>query len=149
MGMYTQVRGWLNVDSIGFNGEEKLERQLMEAKESFKRSAKCDRKWVCEDTILHIGGNGSAYLFFGTELKNYDRAAEEWIEHLLTFFDNAEGRIDFQYEEECVGGEDYGTGIVNDKSTYWEIYQGKVTKIDKCDCWCEGYGNCSKLTHDR
>lgn len=147
MGMYTQVRGWLNVDSIAHDNKEMLERRLMEAKESFIRTAVCDRKWICGNTVLHVGGNGSAYIFIGTELKNYGGVAEKWIEHLLTFFDNAEGRIDFQYEEVCIGGEDYGTGICNNKSKYWEIYQGKVTKIGECDCWCKGYGNCSELTH--
>lgn len=150
MGMYTQVRGWLNVDSVSYDGENILQNRLDEAKKSFLEVGKCDRKWVCDDTILHIGANGSAFLFFGTELKNYTRDAEEWIEHLITFFDNAEGRIDFQYEEECIGGEiAYDGTICNNESDYWEIYKGEITKKSTCKTWCKGYGNCSQLTRKR
>ena len=39
MGMYTQIRGWLNIDSIGYGDERfrDLERQLEKAKEHFFR----------------------------------------------------------------------------------------------------------------
>lgn len=140
MGMYTQIRGWLNVDSIGdYEGKryKEIEKILMSAKERFQRDtmlrasdgSPLERKWVCDDTFLHMGGNGSCYMFFGTELKNYGNPAGEWIKYLLDFFPNAEGRIDFQYEED------------EDECIYWLIHKGKIVKEDNCDKWCEGYGN--------
>ena len=78
MGMYTQVRGWLNIDSIGYGDERliKAEKLLEQAKEDFENDNtlvdyygdKLARKWVCHDTTLVEGGNGSLFLFFGTEL---------------------------------------------------------------------------------
>lgn len=137
MGMYTQVRGWLNVDSIGdYNGEnfKEIQKKLLSAQEGFQRDTtiEVDRKWVCEDTILHSGGNGSTYIFFGTELKNYGDPAGQWIKYLLNFFPNAEGRIDFQYEED--------TGY----HKYWIISNGKVIKEDMEEIYYEGYGNMYK-----
>ena len=137
MGMYTQIRGWLNVDSIGdYNGKNKseIERKLLSAQEGFQRDVtiEVDRKWVCEDTILHSGSNGCTYIFFGTELKNYGNPAEQWINYLLDFFSNAEGRIDFQYEED------------SDQHKYWIISKGKLVKEDYEDIYCEGYGNMYK-----
>ena len=77
MGMYTQIRGWLNVDSIGdYHGErfEKISLKLERVKKDFKSNdMDLDRKWVANDTIIHKGANGSVFLFMGTELKNYDK----------------------------------------------------------------------------
>lgn len=137
MGMYTQVRGWLNVDSIGdydCKNFEEIERKLLSAQEGFQRDATIGavRKWVCHDTHAHRGGNGSTYIFFGTELKNYDNDAERWIEYLINFFPNAEGRIDFQYEED------------SEKCKYWLIAGGRIVE-DSCNSvWCYGYGNMYK-----
>ena len=132
MGMYTQVRGWLNVDSIGsIENENKLKELLVKAKEEYEQIENLDRKWVCDDTVLHFGGNGSAYLFIGTELKNYDDSVDEWIKILLKTFHNAEGRIDFQYEED-----DEDTG-----SRYILVRDGEIIKDDMGEIWCYGYGN--------
>ena len=137
MGMYTQIRGWLNVDSIGdYQGKnfEEIERKLLSAQEGFQRdiTIESSRKWVCQDTYAHRGGNGSTYIFYGTELKNYNSDAEQWIKYLLDFFPNAEGRIDFQYEEdECY-------------HYYWLIAKGKIVKEDTEEIYCEGYGNMYK-----
>lgn len=134
MGMYTQIRGWLNVDSIGdYAGErfKEIQNKLLSAQEEFQNdeSIKADRKWVCHDTLVHRGGNGSAYIFIGTELKNYDSDAEQWIKYLLNYFPNAEGRVDFQYEEdECY-------------CWYWLIAEGKIINEDRIEKWCYGYGN--------
>lgn len=137
MGMYTQVRGWLNIDSIGYENKKILQNKLLEAQTSFEDEKLCDRSWICRNTILHMGGNGSAFLFIGAELKNYDMDAEKWIEYLLKFFPNAEGRIDFQYEED------------EEECEYWLIRDGFVLHKGYNAVWCEGYGNCNKLTHNR
>lgn len=132
MGMYTQIRGWLNVDSIGsIENKYKLEELLNKAKEEYNAKENLDRKWVCEDTILHLGGNNSAYLFIGTELKNYDKSVDEWIKTLIKTFTNAEGRIDFQYEED---NEDTGSRFIL-------IKNGEIIKDTIGETWCRGYGN--------
>lgn len=158
MGMYTQARGWLNVDSIGGRKYKELSDKLEDAKIKFEVSGIADRHWVSDDTHIHQGSNGSAYIFFGTELKNYDDDSEKWIKYLLGFFPNAEGRIDFQYEEE-----DFWTNldeVENDKdddgvvfsypsngsndgsySKYWLIRGGSIIKEDTTKTWCYGYGN--------
>jgi len=162
MGMYTQVRGWLNVNSIG-NREQFVEVQtkLETAKEDFKNSdIDADRKWVCEDTVAHMGSNGVSFLFFGTELKNYTREAEKWIAFLLKYFPNAEGRIDFQYEEEVPWEnldekeEDESEEKIRfpwryedeegSTSKYYLIRRGAIIKEGWDKTWCEGYGNMMK-----
>lgn len=135
MGMYTQVRGWLNIDSICFDEETILHQKLIEAKESFKKTFSEIRSWVCEDTVLHVGSNGAAYLFFGTELKNYNDDAQKWIKHLISYFPNAEGRIDFQYEAS------------ESETPYWLIANGEIIEKNMCEIWCIGYGNSSPFTH--
>lgn len=163
MGMYTQIRGWLNVNSIGDAKEfQGIKERLETAQEDFKNSdVDADRKWICQDTVAHMGGNGSAFLFFGTELKNYTKEAEKWIEFLLKYFPNAEGRIDFQYEgeepwdsldeqedshshQDSVGfswSEEKGEGS---KSKYYLIRGGAIIKEDWDKTWCYGYGNMMK-----
>lgn len=142
MGMYTQIRGWLNVDSIGKDENIAIfENRLKEAQSTFLNddtildvnNEKLERKWVCNDTYIHSGGNGSSYIFFGTELKNYGCPAEIWIKYLLKHFSNAEGRIDFQYEGDDICG----------KCKFWNVYRGEITE-GYCDVWCEGYGNMIK-----
>ena len=71
MGMYTQVRGWLNIDSIGYGNDRliKAEKLLEQAKEDFENDNtlveyngdKLARKWVCPDRTLEEGGNGSLF----------------------------------------------------------------------------------------
>ncbi len=135
MGMYTQVRGWLNVDSIGsIENKNKLKELLVKAKEEYEQIEDLDRKWVCDDTVLHFGGNGSAYLFIGTELKNYDDSVDEWVKTLIKTFPNSEGRIDFQYE---LDDEDSGSRFIL-------VRNGKIIKDDIGETWCYGYGNMYK-----
>lgn len=138
MGMYTQVRGWLNVDSISYGGKNisEIKNKLEEAQITFQ-SVHNGRSWVSEDTIIHAGSNGSVFIFFGTELKNYDEDAESWIKHLIKYFPNAEGRIDFQYETEKYFEE-------GSKSKYWLIREGVVVTSSTDDTWCYGYGNSYK-----
>lgn len=59
MGMYTQVRGWLNVDSIGGyhgNAYNQICEILKTAKTDFSAKYSSNlRWWACEDTIAFIG----------------------------------------------------------------------------------------------
>ena len=161
MGMYTQVRGWLNVDSIGHAGNLlKITEQLHKAQDDFEndKSQELDRKWVCRDTIANQGGNGSVYLFFGTELKDYSSSAYKWIKYLLKYFPTAEGRMDFQYEEERYWeninlnvetqyeiNPYYKGELEGSESRYLLIRKGKVRKDGITRTWCEGYGNMYEL----
>lgn len=142
MGMYTQIRGWLNVDSIGdYKGErfDIIKDKLEQTKYDFQNNGLVlDRKWVSNDTSVLQGGNGSVYLFIGTELKNYDNSFDEWVKYLLTQFPNAEGRIDYQYEEEDWECED--------KSRYLLIRKGEIIEDNRCITWCYGYGNMFPVT---
>lgn len=131
MGMYTQCRGWLNIDSISYMKDKisAFENLLREAQEKFVETQD-GRTFVCYDTWIHEGSNGSTFIFFGTELKNYDRDFERWVEFLLKYFPNAEGRLDIQYEEDDIFG----------KTTYLEICEGRIAE-KTCKTWCKGYGN--------
>lgn len=136
MGMYTQVRGWLNIGSIGSHNLTQVLSTLNQAREEFRtlNKDKLDRLWVCEDCMGSSGSNGSAWIFIGSEHKNYDDSMDEWIKHLLKAFPTAEGRIDWQYEEEDPKDR-------KSTSRYLLIYRGKIIDDNLCPTWCEGYGN--------
>ena len=156
MGDYTQVRGWLNINSAGDEEDlDKANKVLKQAQKDFQEddSIEVDRKEVCEDTFLHKGHNGCIYLFFGTEIKNYGNPSKKWIEYLLKYFPNAEGRIDFQDESETPW-EDINLDPANSfesmygygsESVYMLIYKGRIVKEDYCRTWCRGYGNQLKI----
>ena len=55
MGMYTQIRGWLNINSMGNDAKNKLTEILNEAKSLFELRTDLDRTWVCNDTLIHFG----------------------------------------------------------------------------------------------
>lgn len=134
MGMYTQVRGWLNINSIYIEDEDLIKNRLDEAKKDFREKHEHSNvaTFIVDDTLIHSGSNDSVFLFFGTELKNYSEDCETWIEHLLLYFPSAEGRIDFQYELE--------EREENSESKFWEIYEGKIEE-SASKTWCKGYGN--------
>lgn len=133
MGMYTQVRGWLNVDSISYDKDYgsknylEIKYILDNAKLDFMKSD-IPRSWVCKHTTLHVGGNGSVFLFIGTELKNYGNPTLEWLKFLIKRFPNAEGSVDFQYEED-------------EYSTTYFIREGQIRGITQCPHASKGYGN--------
>lgn len=139
MGMYTQVRGWLNVDSISYRHGEQLEVILSTAKADFAKfcEGKSIRRWVKDDVILHNGSNGCAFIFIGSELKNYDQDAQTWIKFLLPYFPNAEGLIYFQYED-----------TEDNENTVWTISHGKVIKEEHMATVFKGYGNQAEYVED-
>lgn len=129
--MYTQVRGFLNVDSIGYKDNYyEILNKLDKAKFDFENDddIEIDRKWVCENTTCCIGANSSVFLFIGTELKNYDNPAMAWLKYLLDYFPNAEGIISFQYEEE-------------EFSTLYFICHGEIVGSEISKFKTFGYGN--------
>lgn len=134
MGMYTQVRGWLNINSIAKIDKTSIKERLDRAKNEFHEYYKHSDvlTFITDDTLIHFGSNNSVYIFFGTELKNYNEDCEKWISHLLEYFPSAEGRIDFQYEEEEIEE--------NSESKIWKIYQGEIEE-SFTKTWCKGYGN--------
>ena len=90
------------------------------------------RPWVCENTFFHKVSNGAAFIFFGTELKNYYNSAEAWIQFLLGYFSNAEGIICFQYEED------------EGENTIWIIAEGTIIDEQHMVLPFVGYGNVAK-----
>lgn len=136
MGMYTQVRGWLNVNSIGYGDDfNEISIFFQEIKNNFiNERVDLDRPWVADDSILFMGSNGSVWIFIGSEHKNYDKSIDEWIKTLIANFPNAEGRIDYQYEKEYWEDE-------NCTSRYLLIRQGKIVEDGRTKTWCNGYGN--------
>lgn len=141
MSSYTQVRGWLNISSIKAHPIEEIRLNLKKVQEKFVNDKTLvdstgdllERKNLCYDTIIHKGGNDSVFIFFGTERNYCDDTAFQWIKFLIKYFPSAEGRIDFQNEndnmyEEC-------------KSRYLLIRDGEIIKDDYTETWCEGYGN--------
>lgn len=103
MGMYTQVRGCLDIGEFDLDNYSEYAERLTKAQEEFKADCEkeedsCYRSWVCEYTHLHLGGNGTVFLFFGVELKNYNEEAEAWIAFVLEYFPRAEGTIFFHTE---------------------------------------------------
>ncbi len=129
MGMYTQVRGWLCIDSIGYSTLDlEIEQRIINVKKDF---LKLELRQVQDSLVLHEGGNGSKYLFFGTELENYSYDCEEFLKILIKYFPNCEGRIDFQYEED--------TDYESYESKVWKVSKGVITELfEKTHCY--GYG---------
>lgn len=129
MGMYTQVRGWLNVNSIAEEGNEKTFNTFNRAVKEYNEENRTPRQeYVLKDTSIQIGANSSVFIFIGTELKNYDADAEKWLEFLISKFYNAEGHIMFQYEEN------------ETKNKIWTVSNGKINeKFEDFDF--KGYGN--------
>lgn len=135
MGMYTQIRGWLNVGSISSMQEREAEEGIAQARKLFAVKTKeleLARPWVSEDTHVVFGSNGAAWIFFGAELKNYDESFDEWFKCVIEAFPFAEGRLDYQYEEESPGESD--CRVV-------KVYKGKIISDTREPAWCNGYEN--------
>ena len=129
MGMFTQVRGWLNINSISADKADKVKETYYKAVEEYSSKERTPRQeFVMQDTRLYIGSNNSTYIFIGTELKNYDTDAEKWLEFLISKFYNADGHIMFQYEED------------ETLNKIWIVSNGKINeKFEDFDF--KGYGN--------
>lgn len=133
MNKYTQCRGWLNVNSIEQVANNELKERFEKAQADFKELHADDdefRSWVCEDTVFHSGSNHATFIFFGTELKNYDFPAESWIKFLLDYFKNAEGCIFFQKDDDIDG-----------KNKVWIISKGHIVEEKNLSFPFTGYGN--------
>ena len=131
MRMYTQAKGILNVDSVNslFNNDELYE-ILQQAKYDFynDNNIQIDRKWVCDNTGIVEGGNGSSFIYFCAEMKNYGDPIRAWIKYLLNYFPNAEGQMLIQYECQVC------PNVIT-------IFQGKIVSDVESDFKQIGYGN--------
>lgn len=134
MGMYTQIRGWLCIDSMG-NGKD-YQSRLDKVREIYKaeniNNDNCSRPYVSDCTWVHNGANGSAWIFIGLEHKNYDDSFYIWLDYLLKEFPQAEGRVDIQYEGEELEDQD--------KTKEFLIRDGKIVARNLIPVWCYGYG---------
>ena len=68
---------------------------------------------------------------FNYEKLMYKNMSREKFEYLLNYFPNAEGSIEFQYEELGIGDTTYRL----------LIYKGQIIKEEDVEAWCYGYGN--------
>lgn len=100
--MYTQYRGFLCIASLSDEKYDELVARFESLKENFLKDESNERPWVCKDSCIHCGSNGSVWIFIGSEHKNYDDSMENWIKILVKNF-NCEGRIERHYEEYGVG----------------------------------------------
>jgi hypothetical protein len=130
MGMYTQAKGMLNVVSIGDSNDYLEVRGILEElKDNFKKEELVDRTWVCDYTQIMQSSNGSVFIFFGIELKDYSNEIRMWIDYLLKGFPNAEGKFDIQYETQ-----EFPTTLY--------VQGGKIVDEKLCHIKQVGYGNC-------
>ena len=130
MGMYTQAMGMLNIASINVTSKkfEDYKEILAQAQTSYKLENPTTRSWLCDTTFIEMCGNASVFIFFGTELKNYDDDIETWIRYLIRFFPYAEGIVSSQYEQD-------------EYAHLYFIYRGEIQKEMKSPIVTEGYGN--------
>jgi len=128
--MYTQAMGMLNIASINATGKrfEEYKQILAQAQESFKIENQSLRNWLCDNTFIEMCGNASVFIFFGTELKNYDDDIETWIRYLIKFFPYAEGIVSSQFEQD-------------EFAHLYFIYRGEIQKEMESPIITEGCGN--------
>lgn len=130
MGMYTQVRGWFCLDSIG--DEENFrdaEARLQQAKDNLLADPDQVRGWIGDDVSVRQGGNDTLWLFVGMEFKNYNQDVDLLVKHLRQVFPGMEGRLDLQYEEVEAG----------DQTCTWLINRDGIQK-ESVTAWTYGYG---------
>lgn len=119
MGMYTQYRGFICVDSINQHPMKKVEEYFNKVLFDWKE-AQGRRTWLTKAVWLHEGPNGSKWIFIGTEHTDYDDSVRSLIETIVAAFPGCEGRIEKQYEEtKCYQGMDtvfiISNGIISEE----------------------------------
>lgn len=129
MGMYTQFRGHLCVGSIGTVNATDARARFEALQAAFRLREDVTRHWVCEDSHMIPGSNGSLWIFFGSEHKNYGECMDKWILEIVATF-RCEGRIEVQYEEEGPGEDSIRVLYVS----------GGLISEKREPTHCEGYG---------
>lgn len=129
MRMYTQYRGALCLGSIGTVSYPDLLADFTRLQEAFLLTTEENsRSWVCQDSHLLQGSNGSIWLFIGSEHKDYDDSMKNWIELIWKTF-RCEGTIEAQYENADPQG----------KVTVYTITPDEISKESRVFPY-EGYG---------
>ena len=127
--MYTQFRGVLCLKSIGSMKDfDALKIQFDALQAAFLAADENDRPFVCQDSQIFLGSNGSAWIFIGSEHKDYDDSMSNWIKILASTF-RCEGRVEQQYEDVAAG----------DLMTVYKIVPGKIEVCQEV-AHTEGYG---------
>ncbi len=94
MGMYTECRGWIEINDMDFN-TEKFEDLMGKVEDISERASQC-----VSCTVFNIGFNWSPYIFIGGSIKNYDDDWNKFLNFLLKNLKVSEYKIETRYEEE-------------------------------------------------
>ena len=98
MGMYTHVRGWIQVTCdfrvLADELEKKFNDAMQKAESLSPRSGACV---AC--TVFNYGFNGYPYIFIGGEIKDYDNDWDIFLHFLATEFEIGEHSLEMKYEE--------------------------------------------------
>ena len=140
MGMYTECRGFIELEYDSMNTDEFND--LMAKAETLS-----PRVHFCiSSTIFNIGSNCVPFIFIGGELKNYDNDWEIFLKFLLNNLKVIDHKIETQYEEdlivECGKLETDGkivlgtlkeTGIIPEEVEKIKIIDGKKYRLVEDD----------------
>ena len=103
MGTYTQIKGFLEIDSelnyeeFGFDKELYI-KNFEEIKKDFIRIWSGERAESATSTsVYNIGSDWEHFIFFGGSIKDYDSDLSGWIEFILNKY-NCDGRIELLFE---------------------------------------------------
>ncbi len=102
MGMYTHVRGWINVDlsdnldlyGSSHDAHDKFRDIMKRAENISPRSSQC-----VFSTTFNVGFNFECYIFIGGEVKDYDNDWKTYLQFLKSNFKINEMRLEMKYEE--------------------------------------------------
>jgi len=91
MGMYTQIRGFLNI------GDDKnAEERYLKTAKKFKEENE-GRTYVA-DYFRCVDGRNTTWILIGIEHKDYDDSIDVFLHYLFEEFKSLEGRIEKQRE---------------------------------------------------
>ena len=98
MGMYTHVRGWMQLKHHYTVLAEELEKKFNDAMQKAERLSPRSRACVA-CTVFHYGCNGCPYIFIGGEMKDYDNDWDIFLHFLASEFDIRAYSLEMKYEE--------------------------------------------------
>ena len=94
MGMYTHVRGWIELESDD-DSDDKFKKVMKEAEDLSPRSNQC-----VSSTVFNYGFDFSPYIFIGGQIKNYDDDWTTFLRFINDNFDISDYRLEMKYEED-------------------------------------------------
>ena len=105
MGMYTNGGATLLCGSICSQAEiDELMIKFYEMVKSLRLTMRnnSQQAFLVDNLTVHVSDNGAFFIHFGTEHKNYSDEFNTIVDHILSWFVNAEGFAWKIYEEDSV-----------------------------------------------